>query len=374
MLWDSRTRVVVTGLALRSCLGNLSETWQSLLLGKTGLRIQQPFITLSPYPLGLISATPLTLSNLLFPVLQEALKCASLVPPLLDCGVVVGSSRACQGEWENIAKQGNIENWLEMLPHQAATLTARYIKTCAPVLAPMNACSTGIWSIFRAYELIRSGQCQQVITGAIDTPITPLTLTGFQQIGALAPNGCYPFDQHRQGLVLAEGAAVLVLESLESAQSRDVPYYGEIKGFGVNCDAYHATTPELSGRQAIKAIKNCLERGGLAAEDIDLIYAHGTATVLNDQREAAIIEAVNKKSAVAAVKGAIGHTLGASGAISAILALKSLEKQIIPPCVGLQSPAFSINLQPRAVSGRVKQVLCLSFGFGGQNAVLALGV
>jgi len=373
MLWDSKIRIVVTGVALRSCLGNLHQTWHSLLLGKTGLKISQPFSELSPYPLGLIENKPLVLSSLVNPIIQEALSSASLSIPLADCGVVIGSSRGCQGEWETLLKTGSVQGWQEMFPHQAATLTARHLRTLAPVLAPMNACSTGIWALARSYELLKEGLCQQVIAGAIETPITPLTIAGFQQMGALAKRGCYPFDLGREGLVLAEGAAVLILESLESALTRGVTPIAEIKGFGLTCDAYHITSPEPRGHQAIRAIKDCLGRSALAVEDIDLIYTHGTATRLNDEREAEIIQTIwGHNVQVSSIKGAIGHTLGASSASSVALALQSLKTQIVPPAVGLNRPAFALNLAPEATSARLRNILCLSFGFGGQNAVLAL--
>ncbi len=373
MSWDFNKSIVVTGVGLRSCLGNLEETWQSLNEGKTGIKLRQPFRELSPYPLGMIENLPLSLSALVAPVIREALANAYLVTPLKECGVVIGSSRGCQGEWEVLLKSKISHNWEQMFPHQAATLAAREIGTFGPVIAPMNACSTGIWAIAQAYQLINQGLCEQVIAGGIETPITALTITGFQQMGALASRGCYPFDHRREGLVLAEGSAVLVLESLESAEQRGVTPYAEIRGFGLTCDAHHITTPEPTGKEVIKAISDCLRRSELSLEEIDLIYTHGTGTLLNDQREAAIIQSIFKSNVpVTSIKGAIGHTLGASGAISVALSLLSIRDQVIPGCVGLESPAFALNLIRETVSAKLEKILCLSFGFGGQNAVLVI--
>ena len=373
MSWDSKKRVVVTGIGLLSCLGNLEETWNAIIAQKTGLRLAQPFLDLPLYPLGLIREHPSRLKELVEPVVQDALFNAKLIPPLEECGVVIGSSRGCQGEWENSLRNGSIAGWKDMFPHQGSTLAASKIGSHGTVMANMNACSTGIWSILQACQLIVEGSCQQALAGAIDTPITPLAITGFQQLGVLANQGYYPFDLNREGLALGEGAALLVLESLESALNRGVTPYAEIKGFAANCDAYHMVSPEPKGVQGIKAIKQCLERSELTPEDIDLIFAHGTGTILNDEREARIIQSLFRLDVqVSSIKGAIGHTLGASSAISVALAVLSLKRQMVLPSVGINKPAFPLNLLREARSAKLQNVLIFSFGFGGQNAILAL--
>jgi 3-oxoacyl-[acyl-carrier-protein] synthase II len=265
------------------------------------------------------------------------------------------------------------ENWLETLPHQGAIATARQIGTRGTVLAPMAACATGIWAIAQAFELIQQGQCQRVIAGAIEAPITPLTLTGFQQMGALAATGCYPFDRHREGLVLGEGAAVLLLESAKLALSRGATIYGKILGFGLTCDATHVSAPSLDNHSASLAVKQCLERSQLATTEIDYIHAHGTSTKLNDAREASLIQYLFPDGvAVSSTKGATGHSLGASGAIGTAFCLMALKHQQLPPCVGLKESEFALDLVTAPRQTEIRQLLCLSFGFGGQNAAIAL--
>ena len=380
--------VVVTGIGLVSALGkNLEDSWQQLIAGQSGIRWHQPFSELEPRPLGMIAKQPAHMRVLTQSVVTSALKDAGLFPPLPDCGVVIGSSRSYQGLWEQMARQmdrgvadkgdatpsSSLENWLETLPHMNAIAAARQIGACGMVLAPMGACATGIWAIAQAALLIQTGQCQRVIAGAVEAPITPLTITGFEQMGALAKTGAYPFDLYREGLVLGEGGALFVLESAELAHQRQAKVYGQILGFGLTADAYHANTPEPEGRSAIAAVKQCLERSHLSRNDIDYIHAHGTATLLNDRIESILIQRLFPKSvAVSSTKGATGHTLGASGALGVAFSLMAMKQQILPPCVGLSHPEFDLDLVRGARQSKIQRVLCFSFGFGGQNAVIAL--
>ncbi|GCL38151.1 beta-ketoacyl-ACP synthase [Sphaerospermopsis sp. FACHB-1094] len=381
-------RVVVTGIGLVSALGNsLKDSWQNLLCLKTGIKLHQPFPELGKIPLGLINQQPSDLSTLTQMVVYSALQNAELVASLPDCAVVIGSSRSYQASWEKFAQQMygqdtnaellNLENWLDTLPLMNAIAVARQIGSCGPVLAPMAACATGIWAISQAAMLIQSGQCQRAIAGAVEAPITPLTICGFQQMGALAKTGAYPFDLHREGLVLGEGGAVFVLESAESAKQRQINpenIYGEILGFGLTADAFHGIQPESEGKSAIAAIKQCLERSNLTPADIDYIHAHGTATILNDRIESKIIQSLfPPKVAISSTKGSTGHTLGASGALGVAFSLLSLKHKILPPAVGLQQPEFDLNFVTTVRNTEIQKLLCLSFGFGGQNAAIALG-
>lgn len=377
-------KVCVTGIGLISALGgSLEDSWRNLIAGKSGIRLHQPFPELIPLPLGLIAQQPSELTMLTQMVVASALQDSGLVPDAADCAVVIGSSRSYQASWEILARQmhsdaenfpvSSFGNWLNTLPHINAIAAARQIGASGIVLAPMAACATGIWSIAQAALLIQTGQCQQAIAGAVEAPITPLTLAGFQQMGALAKTGAYPFDLHREGLVLGEGAAVFVLESAELAKQRQAKVYGEILGFGLTNDAYHSNSPEPEGKSAIAAIKQCLERSCLVPSDIDYIHAHGTATQLNDQMESMIIQRLFPQGvAVSSTKGSTGHTLGASGALGVAFSLMALKHQILPPCVGLQQPEFDLDIVTAARLSKIRQVLCLSFGFGGQNAAIAL--
>lgn len=403
--------VVVTGIGLLSALGNLESSWQHLIDGKSGIKQHQPFPDLPFRPLALIGQTVGSLEKLTQQVVADAIQDADIPLLLPDCGVVIGSSRSCQAGWEQLAKSlggsgcgymelggygefkeklsaspdlpisefssrspvPKLENWLDTLPHCAAIAAARQVGSMGPVMAPMAACATGIWAIAQGMELIQMGRCQRVIVGAVEVPITPLTLTGFDKMGALAKTGAYPFDKQREGLVLGEGAAVLVLESAELVINRGAPVYGKLLGFGLTSDAYHVSAPDPDRRSAIAAVQQCLERSHLFPSDIDYIHAHGTATQLNDQNEAELIQRVFAQGVpVSSTKGATGHTLGASGALGAAFCLKALKHQLLPPCVGLREPDFELDLVTTPRQGQIQQILCLSFGFGGQNAVLAL--
>ena len=375
-------KVVVTGIGLVSALGkNLEDSWQNLLLAKTGIKLHQLFPELGVIPLGLIAEKPTTLSAITEIVVTSALQDAQLVPPLPDCAVVIGSSRGYQASWEMMAQNiheqaggGNLDNWLNTLPQMNAIAVARQIGASGAILAPMAACATGIWAIAQAAMLIQSGEYQIAIAGAVEAPITPLTIAGFQQMGALGKTGAYPFDLYREGLVLGEGGAVFILESAELASQRQTKVYGEILGFSLTADAYHGISPEPGGKSAMVAIKQCLERSQITPAAIDYIHTHGTATQLNDRMESKIIQNLfPAKLAISSTKGSTGHTLGASGALGVAFSLMALQNNILPPCVGLQQPEFNLNLIRSAQESKIKNVLCFSFGFGGQNAVIALG-
>jgi 3-oxoacyl-[acyl-carrier-protein] synthase II len=368
------TDVVVTGIGLLSSLGSLNSSWQSLREGKSGIRLLQPFAELPSYPLGIIGDRPSKLVSLTEKLVSDALEDAGLNIPLFDCGVVIGSSRGCQGEWEEIHRKTDItRDWLNILPNQAAIATARYIRTNAPVLAPMAACATGIWALARGWELIQTGECKRVIAGAVEAPITRLTLAGFERMGALAQTGCYPFDKRREGLVLGEGGAFFVLENSSLAYSRGASIYGQILGFGLTCDAHHVSAPESNSKSALLAVKQCLERSKINSSDIDYIHAHGTSTQLNDRHEAQLIKYIfPPEVSVSSTKGATGHTLGASGALGVAFCLMALQEQILPPCIGLKESEFDLNLVTKSTTKNIKKVLCFSFGFGGQNAAIAL--
>lgn len=374
--------VWVTGLGIVSGLGpDLSKHWQRLIAGESGIRLAQPYSELPPLPLALIHDYPADFRALLRQTVAVAVDDAGLALPLPDCGVVVGSSRSQQATLETFAKAWIAEQqapeaagWWGALPHMGAIATAHQLQSQGPVRAPMAACATGILALYQGMELIQRGECQQVVVATVETPITPLTLAGFQQMGAMAETGCYPFDKHREGLVLGEGAAVLVLEAAASAQQRGAKPYGQLLGVGLTADAYHMSAPDPQQRGAERALKDCLQRSGLTADDVDLIHAHGTSTRLNDASEANLIQRQFQRDIpVISTKGATGHTLGASGAMGAIFSLLAMQHQQIPPCVGLKTPEFSLKLPMQPLNYRIERALCFSFGFGGQNGVLALG-
>ncbi|MBD2652618.1 beta-ketoacyl-ACP synthase [Synechocystis sp. FACHB-383] len=379
------TGVVVTGLALDTALGDQLQTWEKLLQGQTAIKPKQPFTNLPPLPLALRGDYPRSLGQLVPPLVQGALDDAQLDPAEEPWGVAIGSSRAGQGHWEDwvgsntkppVAPNFDPVDWWQTLPDQAARLAAQLLPEVTVMQCPMAACATGLWAIAQGMELIRTGHCQRVLAGAVEAPITPLTLAGFSKMATLATDGCYPFDRQRQGLVLGEGGALLVLESRALAEKRKARIYGEILGWGFSCDALHRSTPAFDNRSAQKAVKHCLTRSGLIPVQISLIHPHGTGTLFNDQREAALIQTMfAPNTPITSTKGATGHTLGASGAIAVALTLLSLHQQKLPPCVGLREPEFPLNftsINPLAHGG-LAYGLCLSFGFGGQNGAIAVG-
>ncbi len=397
--------VVVTGIGLVSALGNLENSWKRLLAGDSGIEQHQPFLELEPRPLALVGTKPADLISLILPVLADALQDANLTLPIPDCGIAIGSSRGFQANLELLLREGEKgrggegdrgriaqlaipdaqcpmpdvrfpiphSQFVDFLPHMGAIAVARAIGSMGPVLAPMAACATGLQSIARAVDLIRTGECQRAIAGAVEAPITPLTVAGFNRMGALANTGCYPFDEDREGLVLGEGGALFVLESSELARRRNAKIYGLISGFGLTNDAFHANSPDLGGTSARAAVNQCLKRSNLTAVDIDFIHAHGTGTDLNDRHEALLIEKLFRQGvAVSSTKGATGHTLGASGALGVAFCLMGIKYQMLPPCTGMKKPGFELDFVRCARSTFVRNAVCLSFGFGGQNAGIVL--
>lgn len=382
LLGDRRlpmVRVVVTGLGLRCGLGDLSTAWRRLLAGETAIQLRQPFRDLSVFPVAMLGQHPAQLPDLIGQLVTDVLQDAQCVTPLRDCAVVVGSSRGFQGQWEvwqRQSRQGNgagLGAWLDYLPNGIAVAIARQLGATAAVLAPMGACSTGLWAIGQGYDLLQRGEAQRAIVGAVESPITRLSLAGFQQMGALAKTGCFPFDQRREGLVLGEGGALLVLETLAAATERGARIYGEILGWSFTCDAHHVSAPPHHHQAASRAIAQCLRRSGLEPRQIDHIHPHGTSTTLNDRAEATLIQRLfPHQPLVSGSKGATGHTLGASGAISVVFSLMMLQQQQLFPTVGLTQPEFDLNFVRRSHSQALNYALCLSFGFGGQNGALAI--
>ena len=380
------TQVVVTGIGLLTALGQTAAVnWQKLTAGESAIALRQPFLDLPPMPLAMAEKSPLPLDVILQSVVEEAWLDASLDAELVEnCGVVIGSSRSHLREWEAMAVQqrgsGLRRDWLAALPNGPASRAAQLIGATGPVLAPMAACATGVWAIAQAADLIRGGQCQCVIAGAVESPITPLTLAGFNKMGALAKTGCYPFDQAREGFVLGEGGAVIVLESKTFARQREADIYGEVLSAGITNDSHHVSAFEPGYRMGKRSVALCLERSRLRASDVDAVHTHGTSTFLNDRMEAALItQKLSSQILVMATKGATGHTLGASGAVNVALSLMSLKHQQVIPCTGLRHPDFELNFvgsvecdSDSFYKKSLKHILCSSFGFGGQNAVLAL--
>ncbi|MCS7292056.1 MAG: beta-ketoacyl synthase N-terminal-like domain-containing protein [Gloeomargarita sp. SKYBB_i_bin120] len=362
--------IAVVGMGLVSALGWDKFTgWHHLLAGHCPIKVQQPFAQVPPAPLALVTSQPTNPRTLLLAALTEALQDAGWELPLLDCGVVIGSSRGEQARWEQwlSGQRQDLHQWLDHLHGSWASWVAAKVGAKSWVAAPMAACASGVWAVATAVEWLRQGYCTRAIVGAVDAAITPLTLAGFRQMGVLARDGCFPFDVKRQGLVLGEAAGVLLLEASEQVTGK----YGFIKGWGCTCDADNPVAPSTDTTAAMQAIHNCFAMSGVPLEACDAIHTHGTGTLHNDRREMQIIQQLFPESvAILATKGATGHTLGAAGMVNIIFSLLALQTQTLPPCVGLHTPAFPGNFVRQKQERPLQFILNLSFGFGGQNGAV----
>jgi 3-oxoacyl-[acyl-carrier-protein] synthase II len=250
----------------------------------------------------------------------------------------------------------------------------------------VSACAAGAQAIGAAVRMIRAGEADAVVTGGGEAALTPLSSAAFAALDALSESGISrPFDRRRDGFVMGEGAGVLVLEDAEAAEARDAPVLGEVLGYGASADAHHITAPEPDGRGAATAIQRALRDAELLPEHVDYVNAHGTSTPLNDRAETAALKAALGEHAanvpISSTKSAIGHLLGAAGAVEAIATLLALQERIVPPTLGLEEPDEDLDLDyvpgeaRELVARREGRPVALSnaFGFGGHNAVLCLG-
>jgi 3-oxoacyl-[acyl-carrier-protein] synthase II len=248
---------------------------------------------------------------------------------------------------------------------------------CGPVTVIANACASGANAIGHAFDLLRRGHAEQVFTGGYDA-LSHLVFAGFDSLQALSPTQCRPFDAHRDGLTLGEGAAMFALETLDNAKGRDAQILGEITGYGAATDAHHLTQPHPNGDAAFASMTAACASAKLAPEKIDYLNAHGTGTPLNDSAEAVAINrwagAHARNVCVSSTKSSIGHLLGGAGAVEAAACLMALHEQWMPPTSTLQTPeplcGFPIVREPR--DARLEFVMTNSFGFGGANATLIL--
>jgi 3-oxoacyl-[acyl-carrier-protein] synthase II len=246
-----------------------------------------------------------------------------------------------------------------------------------PVTVISTACASGTSAIGHAWELVRSGRHPQVLAAGYDT-LTQLVFAGFDALQALTPGVCRPFDAGRDGLGIGEGAAALVIESLDHAKKRGAEILCEVAGFGASIDLHHLTQPHPEGKAALASMRAACRSARLNPEDIGYINAHGTGTLLNDGSEAAAINQWAGASApntrVSSTKASIGHLLGGAGAVEAAVCLMVLREQWLPPQTTCEKPdpvcAFQIVREPRDV--RLDAVLSNSFGFGGVNASVVL--
>jgi 3-oxoacyl-[acyl-carrier-protein] synthase II len=238
-----------------------------------------------------------------------------------------------------------------------------------------NACASGANAIGHAWERVRQGHAERVLTGGYEG-LCQLTFAGFDSLQVLSPSPCRPFDAGRSGLSLGEGAALLALESFESAQRRGAEILGEIIGYGATMDIHHLTQPHPEGTAALTAMKAACAAAQVNPQDIDYVNAHGTGTPQNDAAEAIAIQGWAGERAgtlpVSSTKAGIGHLLGAAGAVEAVACLMALRGQWLPPQTTLetQDAVCRFRLVREPAEARLETVLSNSFGFGGANATL----
>lgn len=409
---NSRRRVVITGMSVMTALGETVEDyWDGLINGRSGI---EPMTLCDPtgYPCQ-IAGEVRTFAPSTYMQPKEARRMArfsQLAVAAAICaqedarlgasqidpnriGVVVGNGI---GGIPDIEEQCGIMNskggmrvspfFIPMiLPNMAAANVSRLLNIKGFSSTVITACAAGTQAIGEAAEIIRQGKSDVVYAGGVEGGITQLALSGFCVIKALSSRNeepskaSRPFDGGRDGFVPAEGGAILILEELEHALRRDAFIYAEIVGFGVSSDAFHQVQPDENGDGAARAMTWALADAGAETTDVDYINAHGTSTPMNDAVETLAIKQVFGASAydvpISSTKSMIGHAMGGSGAVEAVVAAKTIQTGIIHPTINQESPDPNCDLDyvPNVAREKdVRIVLSNSFGFGGQNACLVL--
>jgi 3-oxoacyl-[acyl-carrier-protein] synthase II len=271
------------------------------------------------------------------------------------------------------------------IPDIAAGLISIQFGARGPNYATVSACASSAHAIGNASRYIQRGDADIMIAGGSEAAITPLCISGFAAMKAMSTRNddperaSRPFDAHRDGFVIAEGAACLVLESLEHAQARGAEIYGEIAGYGVSGDAHHITAPAPEGAGAQIAIRTALEETGAQPSDVDYINAHGTSTPIGDLAETRAIKQVfgdyAYKLIISSTKSCAGHALGASGGMELIATIRAIANAVVPPTMNLDDPDDGCDLDycPNVAQDRsIRVALSNSFGFGGHNACILI--
>src|SRR5438094_4167006 len=299
-------------------------------------------------------------------------------PELAVIGTTSGGMSYGESYYRSLRQAGHLRHaptWIANYPVQKPVIDAQAaFGISAPCEVIANACASGTNAIGHAFECVRSGRYQRVLAGGYDA-LAEMVFVGFDSLQASTPEKCRPFDQHRSGMVLGEGAAVLAMENLELAQKRGAPVLAEIIGYGISTDNFHITQPDPSGVGPRQAMERALQSAHIFAADVDYINAHGTATAFNDTAEGRAISALFNRVPVSSTKSMMGHSLGAAGAIEAIVCLLALEHQFLPPNINFRAPDEDIHLNivaNKAQPALVSTVLSNSFGFGGTNASILM--
>jgi 3-oxoacyl-[acyl-carrier-protein] synthase II len=405
------TRIVVTGLGAIGPLGlDVPQMWEALMSGRSGcgpitLFDAEAFETrIAAEVKGFDPANFFEhrearrmdrYTQFATVASQEAVKQANLDTEKegTDLGVLIGSGiggiTTLSAQMATLAEKGPRRISPLLVPmmiadaaagHVSIMLGAKGMNFCAT-----SACSSGADAVGEACEIIRRGDAQAMIAGGAEAPITPISVAGFNAAGALSvrnddpQKASRPFDAQRDGFVMGEGAAVLILESLEHALARDARILCEMAAYGATSDAFHITQPAQDGEGGAKAMQMALRKAGMTPADVDYINAHGTSTAMNDKCETMAIKSVFGEQArripVSSTKSMMGHLIGAAGAIEAIVCILAIQHGIVPPTINLEhaDPDCDLDYVPNvARQQRVRAAMSNSFGFGGHNSVLLL--
>jgi 3-oxoacyl-[acyl-carrier-protein] synthase II len=301
--------------------------------------------------------------------------CLPQVLGTTSCGMESGAQYYRQALAHPVGRRGQATRGLYYQAQRQALDLAEAFGFHGPTTLLANACAAGSNAVGHAWELVRQGRAERVLTGGYDA-LSQLVFAGFDSLQALSTTTCRPFDARRDGLALGEGAAVLALESLDHAQRRGATILGEMIGYGAATDAHHLTQPHPSGEAAYLAMQEACRVAGLTPDGVGYVNAHGTGTPLNDTAEALAINRWAGPHAasipVSSTKGSVGHLLGAAGAVEAVVCLMVLREQWLPPepFVETVDPACAFPLVREPRDAAVEVALSNSFGFGGANASL----
>ncbi len=396
-------RVVITGLGVVSSIGIGREAfWDALVQGKSGISPVSSFDTSGQFthnggevkdfrPEDFIPREKLPAlsraSQMALAAAHLAIQDAQLPAENLHetgagvcIGTNIGSIQAVEKVNEIIIKEKKADiarTLLSQIPTgTTSSIIAREFHLQGHTMMFSTACAAGNYAIGYAFDLITLGRATLVLAGGADA-LSKVAFTGFNQYSAVAPDKCRPFDKNRKGMIVAEGAGVVVLETLESALQRKAPIYAEILGYGLSCDAHHMTASSVDGIAA--CMRNALKETGLTVEDVDYISAHGTGTLTNDKNECAAIKAVFGPSyrniPVSSIKSMLGHTMGAASALEAAACALTVKHDVIPPTMNYETfdPECDIDCVPNKARQCIIHIaLNNSYAFGGNNASLVM--
>lgn len=401
-------KVVVTGMGILCSAGSsVNQFWDNIVQKKVLTQYDQRLESAPvKYSCPLISWNPkVSFKGAAFTrvdpfiqyavyAAQEALDDANIQPgynfPSSKIGIIVGNSLAGISTLENIinkeAETGpasiSASYILSTMTNMASANISVHLGITGPAYFLSTACASGADAIGRGKRMIENGECDIVIVGGSEAPITKNIVIAFAKLGALSRNNIgegsiKPFDKERNGFVISEGAGFLVLEREKQAQTRKANIHARLLGYGSSSDAYHMTTPTPSGKGLTQAVKKALSDANIEPTEIGYINAHGTATSLNDRLESTVYGNIfGFKTPVSSTKGVTGHPLAASGAIEAIASIQTLKTGIIPGTAGLDiiDGDIKININQETTKAlNSLSVMSSSIGFGGQNAALIFG-